>query len=35
MDKYKEIVNNPVKLESSLKETWAKIDVKGEELQHI
>ena len=30
MDKYKEIANDPAKLEASLKETWAKIDVKGE-----
>ena len=30
MDKYKEIANDPVKLEASLKETWAKIDAKGE-----
>ena len=30
MEKYKEIVNDPVKLEASLKETWAKMDVKGQ-----
>ena len=30
MEKYKEIVNDPVKLEASLKEAWAKIDSKGE-----
>ena len=30
MDKYKEIANDPVKLEASLRETWAKIDAKGE-----
>ena len=30
MDKYKEIANDPAKLEASLKETWAKIDVNGE-----
>ena len=30
MDKYKEIANDPAKLEASLKETWAKIDAKGE-----
>ena len=29
MEKYKEIVNDPVKLEASLKEAWAKIDVNG------
>ena len=30
MDKYKEIANDPVKLEAALKEAWAKIDAKGE-----
>lgn len=30
MEKYKEIANDPAKLEASLKETWAKIDAKGE-----
>ena len=30
MDKIKEIVNDPAKLEASFKETWAKIDAKGE-----
>ena len=29
MEKYKEIVNDPVKLDAKLKETWAKIDVNG------
>lgn len=30
MEKYKEIANDPVKLEAALKEAWAKIDAKGE-----
>ena len=30
MEKYKEIANDPAKLEASLKEHWAKIDAKGE-----
>ena len=30
MEKYKEICNDPVKLEAALKDTWAKIDAKGE-----
>ena len=30
MDKIKEIVNDPAKLEASFKDTWAKIDAKGE-----
>ena len=30
MEKYKEICNDPVKLEASLKDAWAKIDAKGE-----
>ena len=30
MDKYKEIANDPAKLEAKLKEIWAKIDAKGE-----
>ena len=30
MEKYKEIVNDPVKLEASLKDSWAKIS-KGQE----
>ena len=30
MDKYKEIANDPVKLEAFLKDSWAKIDAKGE-----
>ena len=29
MEQFKAIVNDPVKLEASLKETWAKIDAKG------
>ena len=29
MEKYKDIANDPVKLEASLKEAWAKIDVNG------
>ena len=29
MEKYKEIANDPVKLEAALKDTWAKIDAKG------
>ena len=29
MEKYKEIANDPVKLEAALKDTWAKIDTKG------
>ena len=30
MEKYKEIANDPVKLEAALKDAWAKIDAKGE-----
>ena len=30
MEQYKAICNDPAKLEASLKETWAKIDTKGE-----
>ena len=30
MEKYKAIVNDPVKLEQHLKDTWAKIDSKGQ-----
>ena len=30
MDKYKEIANDPAKLEAKIKEVWAKIDAKGE-----
>ena len=30
MEQYKEIAKDPVKLEAKLKETWAKIDAKGE-----
>lgn len=30
MEKYKEICNDPVKLEAALKDAWAKIDAKGE-----
>ena len=30
MEKFKEIANDPAKLEASMKETWAKIDAKGE-----
>ena len=29
MEQYKEIVNDPAKLQASLKEAWAKIDVNG------
>ena len=29
MEKYKEIANDPVKLEAALKDAWAKIDTKG------
>ena len=29
MEKYKEIANDPAKLEASLKEAWAKMDAKG------
>ena len=29
MEQFKAIVNDPAKLEASLKETWAKIDTKG------
>ena len=29
MEKYKEIANDPVKLEAALKDAWAKIDAKG------
>ena len=32
MDKYKEIANDPAKLEAKIKEVWAKIDAKGEGL---
>ena len=30
MEKYKEIANDPAKLEASLKEAWAKMDAKGQ-----
>lgn len=30
MEKWKEIANDPAKLEAAMKETWAKIDTKGE-----
>jgi Ca2+-binding EF-hand superfamily protein len=30
MEKYKEICNDPAKLEAALKDAWAKIDAKGE-----
>ena len=30
MEKYKEIANDPAKLEAALKDAWAKIDAKGE-----
>ena len=30
MEKLKEITNDPAKLEAAMKETWAKIDTKGE-----
>ena len=30
MEKFKEIANDPAKLEASMKDTWAKIDAKGE-----
>ena len=30
MDKIKALINDPEKLEASFKETWAKIDAKGE-----
>ena len=29
MEKYKEIANDPVKLEAALKDAWAKLDTKG------
>ena len=29
MEKYKEIANDPVKLEAALKDAWAKFDSKG------
>ena len=29
MEKYKEIANDPVKLEAALKDAWAKIDAKS------
>ena len=30
MEKYKEIVNDPAKLEAAMKDAWAKIDAKGQ-----
>ena len=30
MEKWKEIANDPAKLEAAMKETWAEIDTKGE-----
>ena len=30
MEKYKEIANDPAKLEASLKDAWAKMDTKGQ-----
>ena len=30
MEQYKDLVNDPAKLEAKLKEDWAKIDAKGE-----
>ena len=30
MEKFKEIANDPVKLEASLKDTWSKIDTNKE-----
>ncbi len=30
MEKFKEIANDPVKLEASLKDTWSKIDINKE-----
>ena len=34
MEKYKEIVNDPVKLEAHLKDTWAKLSKGQESITH-
>ena len=34
MDKFKEIVNDPAKLEAHLKETWAKISKGADSVTH-